>query len=303
MSAGGRNDGRLLTATSVPATAPVPPAEGWPTVRALARAEARRYARHPLFVLPCLVLLVVMVIDVARQNGGGTDPMVATMTTAFLLGVFGFVVAHRLTTSMLRSRELAGTVPVGRQQRTLALCLACLVPATAGTVAAVYMVVVGALWPPDGDPSSLPVAWFGDYPALEVLAVLLAMGPLATLGGPLLGVAVARWAPFRGSALLGVVVLVVWTAFPASDDRGGAARLAAAWPVLFDEHVGAHEKIVSTTMVGSIDPFWALGWVLCLCGLAAVAALLRDPEHRRALLAAGAGLAVGAAACFVLAVA
>jgi len=79
--------------------------------------------------------------------------------------------------------------------------------------------------------------------------------------------------------------------------------MAAAWPVLIDEHVGAHEKIVSTTLVESIDPFWALGWVLCLCGLAAVAALLRDPEHRRALLAAGAGLAVGAAACFVLAVA
>jgi hypothetical protein len=129
------------------------------------------------------------------------------------------------------------------------------------------------------------------------------MGPLATLGGPLLGVAVARWAPFRGSALLGVVVLVVWTAFPASDARGGRGRLAAAWPVLIDEKVGAHEKIISTIVVPSIEPVWALGWVLCLCGLAAVAALLRDPEHRRPLLATGAGLALGAAACFALAVA
>jgi hypothetical protein len=303
MSPGGLNEGQLLTATSAPAAAPVPPAESRATLRALAGAEASRYARHPLFVLPCLVLLAVMAVAVAQHNGGGTDPMVATMSTAFLLGVFGFVVAHRLTTSMLRSRELAGTVPVGRQQRTLALCLACLVPAAAGTVCAAFMVVTGAIWPPEGDPSTLPVAWFGDYPTLDVLAVLLAMGPLATLGGPLLGVAVARWAPFRGSALLGVVILVVWTAFPASDARGGPGRLAAAWPVLFDEKVGAHEKIISTILVPSIQPVWALGWVLCLCGLAAVGALLRDPEHRRALLATAGGLTVGAAACFVLAVA
>jgi hypothetical protein len=277
--------------------------EGWPTVRALALADARRYARHPLFLLPCAVLLVAMIAQLVQRSGGGTDPMVATMTTAFLLGVFGFVVAHRLTTALLRSPELAGTVPVGRQRRTLALCLACLVPFAAGTFAAAFMVVTGAIWPPDGEPSRLPVAWFGDYPAVDIVAILLAMGPLATLGGPLLGVAVARWAPFRGSALLGVVLLVVWTVFPASTERGGGWRLAAAWPVLFDEHVGAHEKIISTTVVPSIEPVWALGWVLCLCGLAAVAALLRDPEHRRPLLLTGAGLAVGAAACFVLAVA
>ena len=63
------------------------------------------------------------------------------------------------------------------------------------------------------------MAWFGDYPTVDVIAVLLAMGPVATLGGPLLGVAVARWAPFRGSALVGVVVLVV-------ADRHPGQRLA-----------------------------------------------------------------------------
>ena len=50
-----------------------------------------------------------------------------------------------------------------------------------------------------------------------------------------------------------------------------------------------------------IEPIWALGWVLCLCGLAVVAALLRDPGHRRQLLVAGGALTVAAAACFVLA--
>ena len=145
------------------------------------------------------------------------------------------------------------------------------------------------------------MAWFGDFPAIDVLAVLLAMGPLATLGGPLLGVAVARWAPFRGSALLGVVTLVFLTAIPGSSANGSTVRLAAAWPVLIDEQV-VNEKVVSTTIVSSIEPVWALGWVVCLCGLAVVAALLRDPEHRRPLLGAGAALTVGAVGSFLLAV-
>ena len=71
------------------------------------------------------------------------------------------------------------------------------------------------------------MTWFGDYPATDVVATLFAVGPVATLGGPLLGVAVARWAPFRGSALLGVVVLVVATAMTGptnQEERSGWCR-------------------------------------------------------------------------------
>ena len=108
--------------------------------------------------------------------------MIPTMSTAFLLGVFGFVVAHRLTTSLRRTRELAGTVPVDQQTRTLSLCLACLVPAAAGLRAPVYMLVANAIWPPDGIPPSAPVTWFGDYPAIDVLATLLRHGPAGRPG-------------------------------------------------------------------------------------------------------------------------
>ena len=269
------------------------------TLLALARADARRYARHPLFVVPCLVIVGSAVLDLV-EHGGGTNPLVDTMTTAFLFGVFGFVLAHRLTTSLGRTRDLVGTVPVDPQMRTLSLCLACLVPAAAGTACAGLPAHPNAVWPPEGIPPSAPVTWFGDFPAVDVLATLFAMGPLATLGGPLLGVAVARWAPFRGSAMLGVVLLVVATAIPASDSRGGAARLASAWPVLIDEHV-VNGRTLSSTFVPDIEPVWALGWVLCLCGLAVVAALLRDPGHRRQLLVAGGALTLAAASCFGLA--
>jgi len=269
------------------------------TLLALARADARRFALHPLFVIACVVLLVSAVADQVQDNDG-TNPLIPTMSTAFLIGVLGFVVAHRLTTALRRTRELAGTVPVDQQTRTLSLCLACLVPFTVGIAGAVYILVTNAISPPDGIPPSAPVTWFGDYPATDVLATLFLMGPLATLGGPLLGVAVARWAPFRGSALLGVVVLVVATAIPVSDAHGSAVRLASAWPVLTDEHV-VNGRNLSSTFVPEIEPIWAMGWVLCLCGLAVVAALLRDPGHRRQLLVAGGALTVAAATCFVLA--
>ena len=279
---------------------PSTPVDERATLLALARADARRYARHPLFLVPCAVMLVAAAGNVVTQNVGGTNPLLPTMSIAFLLGVFGFVVAHRLTTSLRRTNELAGTVPAGEQLRTLSLCIACLVPAATGLVAAGYVIVQNVIWPPESIPPGAPVTWFGDYPAIDVLATLLAMGPVAALGGPLLGVAVARWAPFRGSALLGVVVLVVATAIPASDATGDEQRLISAWPILMDEHV-VDDKVVSSTFVPGLEPIWALGWVLCLCGLAVVAALLRDPSHRRQVLVAGGALTVAAAACFVLA--
>lgn len=279
-----------------------PTAEGWPTLRALAVAEARRFARHPLFLLGIAILLIPMADSVIRQNGGGANPMVGTLYIAFLIGVLGFVVAHRLTTSLLRSRDLALTAPVDRQYRTLALCLACLVPALAGVVVAVFMLANAAIWPPVGDPPSASVAWFRDYPAVDVLATLVAMGPVAALGGPLLGVAVARWAPFRGSALVGVVTLVFLTMLPS--ESPSPWRFLSAWPVMVNEYVkeGEGGPIVRSSFVPGVEPVWILGFLLCLCGLAAVAALLRDPEHRRPLLGAGAGLAVGAVGCFLLAV-
>ena len=92
------------------------------------------------------------------------------------------------------------------------------------------MLVTAAIWTPVGDPASAHVAWFRDDPAIDVLATLVAMGPVAALGGPLLGVAVARWAPFRGSALIGVVTLVFLTALPSESRQSLAAALGLADP-------------------------------------------------------------------------
>jgi hypothetical protein len=275
------------------------PADARSTVRALARVEAKRFARHPLFLLG-IALVMVPMAAVLWQQEVDANPMVGTLFIAFFIGVFGFIVAHRLTTSLRRTRDLAGTTPVDRQQRTLALCLACLVPAAAGTVVAVFMLVAGAIWTPVGDPVTAHVAWFRDDPAIDVLATLIATGPVAALGGPLLGVAVARWAPFRGSALVGVVTLVFLTAMPS--EASLPWRLLSAWPLLVDEHIEeGGGPIVRSNFLPGVEPIWALSYLLCLCGLAVVAALLRDPGHRRSLLGAGAALTLGAVGSFLLA--
>lgn len=287
-----------MSATAVPLAAS-PVVRPVPTVLTLARADARRFARHPLFLFGVAVLVALVVASLVQGFAGDPAPLWPTLLVALFLGVFGFVVAHRLTTSLRRSGELANTSPVGLRQRTAALCLACLVPAAAATLFIIYLLVAARIAPPVGTPVGAPVAWFGDEPDLAILAALVASGPVAALGGPLLGVAVALWAPFRGSALLGVVVLVVGTSLPSSSPSPW--RALVPWAVLADEFV-VDGKVASSSLVDGVSPQWYLGFVLCLCGLAVVAALLRDPDNRRPFVWAGIAFALGAIGFFTLTV-
>ena len=114
----------------------------------LARAEALRFARHPLFLVSAAVMLFATAFGVANQKVVDVG-VEGTVLPAFFVGVFGFVVAHRLTTSLRRSGDLADTAPVSAQRRTLALCLACLVPMTLGILVVLSSVLFGAIWPPE----------------------------------------------------------------------------------------------------------------------------------------------------------
>ncbi|MGA8977480.1 MAG: hypothetical protein WB473_00020 [Pedococcus sp.] len=254
------------------------------SLRALAGADARRYARHPLYLLAVGVLLFSLARGIGTQQPTRIG-IEETLAPAFLLGVFGFVVAHRLATSLRRTGDLADTAPVTSQRRTAALCVACLVPMVTAAVVVLVLVVTASVWPP-----TLPgghVAWFGYEPSSAVWGALIGDVVLAALGGPLLGVAVARWAPFRGSALLGMVALTSvailaqvvpspWYAF-------------SPWVIFSDENVVGGEYQTSS-LLETVAPLWWCGYAACLCALAGVAALLRDPGHRGRLLATGAVL-------------
>jgi hypothetical protein len=263
-----------------------------PSILPLALAEARRFGRHPLFLLAVLLEVTIVGVLVVQEDVVTVSPLEDTVFPTFLFGVFGFVVAHRLTTGLKPARELPETVPTTEQRRTVALCLACLVPFTAGVLLTLVWLVAGALWPPQPQAPAETVAWFADMPTWPLVAAIVASLPLPTLGGPLLGVAVARWAPFRGSALLGTVLLVVGSAY--GDALPGSWFAVSPWANM------SSSLVVDGTILGSwlredVVMGWRALYIACLCALAALAALLRDRSDRgRLLVVSGAvsGLAV-----------
>ena len=266
------------------------------TLRELAVADALRYARHPVFLLGLLLTLGLngLWLATAREP----DPSASTILPAFFLGVFGFVVGHRLTTSMRRTGELVGALPSSQRRRTLSLCVACVVPFLAGVLCTVESLVITAAYPPVPVPADAPMFWFGHAPWVDVMALLLA-GTLACLGGPLLGVVVGTWAPFRGSALLGAVLLLLVCTYAL--DLPLPWRVMPPYAALVDERA-VHGDVVSSTLVPGVSPPWYLLYVVLLCALGVVVALLRDREGRRPLLWAAAALAVGAAGALALTV-
>ena len=271
-----------------------------PEVSVLAHTEAHRFLRHPLFGLGVAALVLVPGLSIATGKNFGPDPIFVTMLSSFFLGVFGFAVAHRLTTSLHRTTELVSTTPVGRRTRTVALLLACGVPAaTSATLLALFWVYT-LVEPPAGNGPDASVAWFGDERTIDILAVLVAGGPLAALGGALLGVAVARWAAFRGSLLVGVVVLVLGTLSLSADSMPTKVR-ATSPIVIFGDETVVDGAIVSARLIDGISPIWYCVYVACLCGLAVVAALLRDGSNVTALVKIGALIGAAAAALLVLA--
>ena len=273
-----------------------PSADTVATLRELALVDAKRFARHPLFIFG-VVANFALIYATARDRVA--SPLGIAMSPAFFLGIFGLVVAHRLTTSLRPTHELVDSMPASPRRRTAALCLACGVPFLAGIASAIATIVLVQMYPPEKpDPAAL-MTWFGDYPAADVIATLLATGTIAALGGPLLGVLIATWAPFRGSALLAVVG--IFFLCEAATHWPMPWRVVLPWSVLVDDHV-INGVVVSSTFVPGASEIWFAVYALLMSGLAAVGAMLRDPVGRRPLLWTGAALAVAAAGALTLTV-
>jgi len=243
------------------------------TLRTLAGLEARRYARHPLF-LTGVALMVWVMVSIAKDLAGGTGDAqilsVADGTTvpAFFLGVLGVFVGHRLTRSMARSSEAVEASPADGVTRTAALCLACLVPGAVALVWLGWNYVAMAVWP---GPYSAAISSTNH-------AAMLSAGVVYAVGGPLFGVMVGRWTRFPGAGLVAAVVLVGWTLLSTFGLLMPASRVGtlvhlnapfAGW-VSSDSAAGA----VSWVAGGS--PVWYLGYVTFLCGVAASAAMLHE---------------------------
>jgi hypothetical protein len=244
-------------------------------LRPLAWIEAKRFARHPLFLTGFVLALLA--------SGGEYGPVELDhgFVPAFFVGIFGLVVATRLTGSTRRCEAVVDAAPVSETTRTAALVAACLVPATAGLVVAVFYRLVMAFHDPR------PAYVYGVFTTGERYVILLVLPAIACLGAPLLGVAVGRWLRFPGAALLVAVALFVWSMLAGYEPS--RAMDASTWPARIlhmltpytawtesNDNNSSWVPTVVRSLTGS--PAWFAVWTLALCALAACAALLHGAE-------------------------
>ena len=263
---------------------------------AVARLEIRRFLSHPLFLVTfvayCWFLSGPVLLDPEPNLHRISESW--SVITGLFLGVTGFVVAHRLTRSTRPAGELIVAAPLDPPARSLALCLVAVVPLTAAVVGGALTLL---LW--EASDASDPL---GSYAALTRGDVwgYHATVLLATVGGPLLGVAVGRWWRWPMAGAVVAIVLVAWSVlsgFSTTDFWTTLNHQAApfALPVTGAESEEAFRQ-------GGSWP-WRVAYVVALCGLAGLAAVLHGAvgELRRRLLLSLGVVLVAAVGCVLLA--
>lgn len=273
------------------------PVSGLAGHRAMAVIEARRMARHPVFLIGVVLGFVVLGVYFAlvADETGVPDVLTLPLLGAFYIGLTTVVAAAMLTRSTEGAVEAVATAPGTEARRTLALAAAGIPPLVAGLLFTVAL-VVGA--------KVIGVApqewWFGTLPDWQVWSILLAC-PVACLDGALLGVLTGRWLRFRGASAMVVVALIVVSLLgqvPLLETGSSEWRLWVPWAIF---HTGDNADGTQTLIAG--NPAAYLGYLLALGALAVLGAMWHDRTARtprfRIVVAA---VAVAALALLTLAV-
>jgi hypothetical protein len=260
---------------------------------AMARIEAGRFLRHPAFLIGTALAFGLSIwMLAATDDPHPTDILSMPVMPAFFIGLPSLVAAHRLTRSTDTALEAVATAPGSEGRRTAALALACLVPFAAGaawTAMLLAMVAQAGVAPQEW--------WFGTMPDWQVYCLLLALGPVACLGGGLLGVLSGRWLGFPGAAAATTLAIVAVCFVAGGFIEGRPARLSLPWAMFAS---GTNDD--GTQDLGTGNPAFYLLYLLCLCAAAALMAIWHDPASRtRQLRAAVAGVTVIGVACLALA--
>src|ERR1700760_829110 len=260
---------------------------------ALARYEARRFARNPVFLAAAVLTAYILW---GRHRGVVADTNTVSVYPAIFLGGLGMVAAFWLTQSMRRSEDVLDVAPTSWPERTGAICLAAAVPLLCGCLSLLAMVY-----------QPVPGEWsYGALGTAGGVAAALSQVVVPTLGGPLLGVALARWIRFPGTAVLVLLALYGWGTLTYAL---AASHRQATWAVAL-RFFAPFAFFTNEDSIGRVEtwrgsPWFFLGWQLCLCALAVIVALLRgaDPGLRTRLLRLLVVVLVLAAVMYGLAVA
>ncbi|WP_214106291.1 hypothetical protein [Acrocarpospora catenulata] len=236
----------------------------------LALTEARRLLRHPLTLLGFALFALSVVTEVGDYWGPRPAFSLITNGMVLWLGVLVFFAAELVASASRRAGgdELLGVLPTSRTRRTAASCLAALGPFLVACLVQAMLCAGYAVWEV---PLERPPTIFE-----------LASGPLCVLGAGVLGVASARWLPWRGSSMLVMVALILYNNI--GDEATGRHLLGfyaelpiwGQWP--YRAAKGFHP--------GNTD--WHAVYLLALCLGAGALAMLRDSPRRWFWLGAGA---------------
>ena len=269
------------------------------SIKPLVWLEIRRFARHPVFLVGVSLCTLSLFFAMRDAIAEPTNDRMGAAVVALFIGVFSMLAAYFLTRSMKDADEILEATPTTRPTRTAALCATCGVSALCAAAFGVFGVVSLQIWP-------IPAWLWGTFGEVDLVAVMAQDTVISAIGGTLLGVAAGRWWRFRGAGLVLVVALVFWVEL----GSGATAVVSAGgtWPKflrLFSPFSFFQTQEVNPDAVDTFpgSPAWYLGWLLALCALAAVAAMLHrtDGDVRARLMRLGPVLLVSAATFLILA--
>lgn len=292
-----------MSATTATAKHPTSTTRPIPSnLRPLARLEMARLARHPILVFGVLFGIFSTVLSITELKDQPTGDVLSMPVTALTVGLPAMIAAHLLARSFERADELVTAAPTSPTTRAGSLCLAAIVPAG---IACGWLVLFGVA---EGRFWTTPEWLYGTLSHADVWAIVIGNTVIACVGGTLLGVAAGRWWHFRGSSVALVLGVVVWTiAVIGLFSSEGIPADWNRWVRLFSPVMAFSNPALGRsgedTLTGS--PWWYLAWLVTLCALAAIAALLKGSEGptRRRLVRLGAAALVVSALTYGLAAA
>ena len=181
---------------------------------------------------------------------------------------------------------------VTERTRTLALASAVVVPFSVGLGFFGW-----AVWAWNASPPAPEAIPFGGHAGdAWAYAIMFALGTLSTAGGPILGLVIGRWVSFRGAAPLAAVILVMVTVvMQGLVEPLRYVRVFMPW-TYFGGPLGVEGDPGRWLMLTGSPQVYCL-YLIALCGLGVLVALLHDREQpREALRRLAAGVAVVALA-------